>query len=50
MFIQTEATADPDVMKFLPGRDVYAAGPARYASLAETERSPMARRREISSW
>ena len=44
MFIQTEATSNPDIMKFLPGRDVCAAGPLHYGTAEEAARAPMARR------
>lgn len=44
MFIQTESTENPDVMKFLPGRDVHASGPARYADGAAAARAPLAAR------
>ncbi len=44
MFIQTEASADPNVMKFLPGRDVYPAGPLSFSSASEAETSPLAAR------
>ena len=42
MFIQTEATNNPDIMKFLPGCDVYAAGPLLYADIDAAARSPLA--------
>ena len=44
MFIQTETTGDPAIMKFLPGRDVYASGPVQYADVAEAARAPLAAR------
>ncbi len=44
MFIQTEATPNPATLKFLPGREVMGAGAANFASAAEAERSPLARR------
>jgi len=44
MFIQTEATSDPDILKFLPGREVYPAGPARFGAVEAAVRAPMARR------
>lgn len=44
MFIQTENTNDPAIMKFLPGRAVHAAGPARYATAEEAARAPLAAR------
>jgi len=42
MFIQTEATPNPDVLKFLPGRDVLGQGVAEYRSAEEAEASPLA--------
>ena len=44
MFIQTEATSDPNVIKFLPGREVHPAGLISYGSAAEAARAPLARR------
>ena len=44
MFIQTEATANPDVMKFLPGREVLKSGTANFRDAERTERSPLAER------
>lgn len=44
MFIQTEATTDPAIMKFLPGRDVHPAGLLRFASLDEAAHAPLALR------
>lgn len=42
MFIQTEETASPEILRFMPGRDVYAAGAAFTA--ADAARSPLAQR------
>lgn len=42
MFIQTEETASPEIVRFMPGRDVYAAG-ADFTA-ADAARSPLARR------
>jgi len=42
MFIQTEATPNPEVLKFLPGRDVTGAGTREYRSDAEARPSPLA--------
>jgi Fe-S cluster biogenesis protein NfuA len=42
MFIQTEETASPETLRFLPGRDVYAEGADLTA--ADTARSPLAKR------
>ena len=44
MFIQTEATHDPNRMRFLPGRAVYPDGVLAFASAAEAGRSPLASR------
>ncbi|GHU05869.1 iron transporter [Alphaproteobacteria bacterium] len=44
MLIETEATPNPNTLKFLPGRVVMAAGTASYASADAAERSPLARR------
>ena len=44
MFIQTETTSDPAVMKFLPGRDVHAAGPLKIADSDAAARAPLAAR------
>jgi len=43
MFIQTEATPNPNVLKFLPGRVVSADGPLDFPTKAEAEVSPLAR-------
>jgi Fe-S cluster biogenesis protein NfuA len=42
MFIQTEATPNPDVLKFLPGRDVLGEGTREFRSAVEAEASPLA--------
>jgi Fe-S cluster biogenesis protein NfuA len=44
MFIQTEATPNPDVLKFLPGRDVLGegAGAREFRSAEEAAASPLA--------
>ncbi len=42
MFIQTEATPNPEVLKFLPGRDVLGAGTREFRSLDEATASPLA--------
>jgi Fe-S cluster biogenesis protein NfuA len=44
MFIQTEATHDPNRMRFLPGRAVHPGGVLAFASAAEARRSPLASR------
>lgn len=42
MFIQTEATPNPDVIKFLPGREVLGSGSREIASPEEAIISPLA--------
>ncbi|MGH6956220.1 MAG: iron-sulfur cluster assembly protein [Caulobacteraceae bacterium] len=42
MFIQTEATADPARLTFLPGREVLAGSPLDFRSTAEAAVSPLA--------
>ncbi len=42
MFIQTEATPNPDVIKFIPGREVLAKGTKQFASKDEAGESPLA--------
>jgi Fe-S cluster biogenesis protein NfuA len=42
MFIQTEATPNPDVIKFLPGREVLGVGSREIASPEEAAVSPLA--------
>lgn len=42
MFIQTEETANPEIVRFMPGRDVYASG-AEFSS-TDAARSPLAQR------
>ena len=44
MFIQTEATPNPATLKFLPGREVVAAGTADFPTRADAEGSPLAER------
>jgi len=44
MFIQTEETPNPESLKFLPGRAVMPSGTADFASVAEAENAPLARR------
>ncbi len=43
MFIQTEPTPNPDVLKFLPGREVLAAGAREFRDDGEAAASPLAR-------
>lgn len=42
MFIQTEATPNPEVLKFIPGREVTGAGTREYRSAQEARPSPLA--------
>jgi NFU1 iron-sulfur cluster scaffold homolog, mitochondrial len=42
MFIQTEATPNPEVLKFIPGREVTGAGTREYRSSQEARPSPLA--------
>ena len=42
MFIQTEATPNPAVLKFLPGRELLAEGTREFRSEAEAQASPLA--------
>ena len=42
MFIQTEPTPNPNVLKFLPGRDVAPEGVLEYRSIDEATASPLA--------
>ena len=42
MFIQTEATPNPDVIKFLPGRAVLEQGTRQFVSKDEAKTSPLA--------
>lgn len=42
MFIQTEETASPEILRFMPGRDVYA--PGADLTVADAARSPLAQR------
>jgi NFU1 iron-sulfur cluster scaffold homolog, mitochondrial len=42
MFIQTEATPNPEVLKFLPGREVLAEGSRDFRSAEEAQASPLA--------
>ncbi len=44
MFIQTEATPNPQTLKFLPGRDVLPGGAVDYPTPADGAPSPLARR------
>ena len=44
MFIQTEADADPAVLKFLPGRTVMDAGTVSFPDRESSARSPLAAR------
>lgn len=42
MYIETETTPNPAVLKFLPGREVMAAGTREFADEAEAAASPLA--------
>ena len=42
MFIQTEATPNPNVLKFLPGRHVATDGPVEFAAIDQATASPLA--------
>lgn len=42
MFIQTEPTPNPNVLKFLPGREVAPQGALEYRSIDEAAASPLA--------
>ena len=42
MFIQTEATPNPEVLKFLPGRDVLGSGTREFRDVVEASASPLA--------
>lgn len=42
MFIETEATPNPAVMKFLPGQEVMATGSREFTSPEDAEASPLA--------
>ena len=42
MFIQTEATPNPEVLKFLPGREVLGADVREFTTLDEAATSPLA--------
>ena len=42
MFIQTEATPNPEVLKFLPGREVLAEGSRDFRTAQEAQASPLA--------
>lgn len=44
MFIETEATHDPEQMKFLPGRAILQAGVESFSEAGEAARSPLAGR------
>ena len=42
MFIQTEATPNPEFLKFLPGREVLAEGSRDFRYMDEAQVSPLA--------
>ena len=43
MFIQTEATPNPQVLKFLPGREILPGGSREFSDAGEAAASPLAR-------
>ena len=43
MFIQTEPTPNPEVLKFLPGREVLTDGAREFRDDEEANASPLAR-------
>ena len=43
MFIQTESTPNPGVLKFLPGREVLGVGTREFQDVEEAQSSPLAR-------
>jgi Fe-S cluster biogenesis protein NfuA len=43
MFIQTEATPNPQVLKFLPGRELLPGGSREFVDVGEAAASPLAR-------
>src|SRR5260221_14722819 len=43
MFIQTEATPNPGVLKFLPGRELLNSGTREFPDAASAEASPLAK-------
>jgi Fe-S cluster biogenesis protein NfuA len=43
MFIQTEATPNPSVLKFLPGRELLTAGTREFPDAASADASPLAK-------
>lgn len=42
MFIQTEATPNPNTLKFLPGREIAPGGPREFENAEDAEISPLA--------
>ncbi len=42
MFIQTETTPNPEVLKFLPGREVLGEGAREFRTAEEGDASPLA--------
>lgn len=44
MFIQTEATPNPNALKFLPGEDISTDGPIHFSSMEDAKFSPLARK------
>jgi len=44
MFIRTEATPNPNALKFLPGEEISKDGPIHFSSIADAKFSPLARK------
>ena len=44
MFIQTEATPNPNALKFLPGEEISTDGPIHFSSMEDAKFSPLARK------
>ena len=49
MFIQTETTPNPEVLKFLPGREVLGEGAREFKTAEEGDASPLADERVARS-
>ena len=44
MFIQTEATPNPNALQFLPGEEISTDGPIHFSSMEDAKFSPLARK------
>ena len=44
MFIQTEATPNPNALKFLPGEQISPEGPIHFSTIEDAKFSPLARK------